>query len=275
MARATSSPCTRACIISLRTGSRPSWQRCRILRPSGVFLVREHDATPELIPMLDMAHSIFNAVTGVSLADERVEIRARPILEWRGIIESAGFVDTMVYEMEKGDPTLDEMMAFVKPVPPTVGGGIFYSDRTTPSRRHPLLLGSVRPRPLALALHASAPPPTPPSMPPQVSMLLDSGPPALLDFLRAAQAALNQALPQRALPHRAPRGGGRRAARDAHTRSGARRLRPAANRGVALWPRPRAHAAAARPRVAAATGGGLHSRAALPRVEQRATSPSS
>ena len=37
----------------------------RVLRPSGLFIVREHDASPELMPMLDLAHSVFNAVTGM------------------------------------------------------------------------------------------------------------------------------------------------------------------------------------------------------------------
>jgi SAM-dependent methyltransferase len=88
----------------------------RILRPSGIFIVREHDASEDLIPMLDLAHSVFNAVTGVSGREERSEIRAfRPVLEWRQIIESAGFIDSMLYEMEKGDPTVDEMMCFIKP----------------------------------------------------------------------------------------------------------------------------------------------------------------
>ena len=85
----------------------------RILRPGGLFIVREHDATPDLMPMLDLAHSVFNAVNGVSCRDERSELRAfRPVVEWRRIIEAAGFVDTMLYEVEEGDPTKDEMLCF-------------------------------------------------------------------------------------------------------------------------------------------------------------------
>lgn len=85
----------------------------RVLRPGGLFIVREHNANPELLPMLDLAHSVFNAVTGVSARAERNEIRAfRPLLEWRRIIEGFGLVDTMLYEMEAGDPTRDEMMCF-------------------------------------------------------------------------------------------------------------------------------------------------------------------
>jgi hypothetical protein len=72
----------------------------RVLRPSGIFIVREHNATPELIPMLDLAHSVYNAVLQVSPRDELTELRAfRPILEWRAILESAGFQDSMLYEM--------------------------------------------------------------------------------------------------------------------------------------------------------------------------------
>ena len=145
----------------------------RMLRPAGLFIVREHDASLGLIPMLDMAHSIFNAVTGVSAADERGEIRAfRPVLEWRAIIESVGFVDTMVYEIEKGDPTVDEMMCFVK-----------QSDGP-----------SAPPPPLPLHSTDHAVPLS--SVPPQLALAVDQSPLALLDLLRNVQSSLTTALPQ-------------------------------------------------------------------------------
>jgi FAD/FMN-containing dehydrogenase len=88
----------------------------RILRPGGVFLFREHDARPELIPILDLAHSIFNAVTGVSSDDEKHEIRAfRPMSEWRRIMTAVGFEDMYLYEMQHNDPTEDYMLCFAKP----------------------------------------------------------------------------------------------------------------------------------------------------------------
>ncbi|TEB18997.1 oxidoreductase [Perkinsus sp. BL_2016] len=88
----------------------------RILRPGGIFLVREHDARPELIPILDLAHSIFNAVTGVSSDDEKHEIRAfRPMAEWRRILTEVGFEDMYLYEMQHNDPTEDYMLCFAKP----------------------------------------------------------------------------------------------------------------------------------------------------------------
>lgn len=88
----------------------------RILRPGGIFLVREHNARAELIPILDLAHSIFNAVTGVSSDDENNEIRAfRPMEEWRRIMKVVGFEDMCLYEMQRNDPTEDYMLCFAKP----------------------------------------------------------------------------------------------------------------------------------------------------------------
>ena len=53
--------------------------------------------------------------SGVSAVDERDEIRAfRPLAQWREIIQSVGLTDSYLYEMEKGDPTYDEMMCFYK-----------------------------------------------------------------------------------------------------------------------------------------------------------------
>lgn len=90
----------------------------RVLRPGGLFIVREHDLDAEgkLTPMLDCAHMVFNALTGVPANLERDEIRGfRPVLQWRQVIEAAGLRDTLLYEMQPHDPTLDVMMCFYKP----------------------------------------------------------------------------------------------------------------------------------------------------------------
>jgi SAM-dependent methyltransferase len=97
----------------------------RILRPGGVFLFREHDVNLDRgskqthgcpVEMVDLAHSVFNAVTGASSADEKREIRAfRPLQEWRDIVSSVGLADAMMQGMESGDCTCDEMLCFVKP----------------------------------------------------------------------------------------------------------------------------------------------------------------
>ncbi len=73
----------------------------RVLRPGALFIIREHDLDthkhPHLLPMLDCAHMVFNAGTGVPLQMERDEIRGfRSNAEWRVILERAGFRDTLV-----------------------------------------------------------------------------------------------------------------------------------------------------------------------------------
>lgn len=149
----------------------------RILRPSGLFIVREHDASEALIPMLDLAHSVFNAVTGVSARSERTEIRAfRPVLEWRKLIESAGFIDSMLYAMEAGDPTLDEMMCFVKPpFKPSP------SEECEASRQRS-------------KLSAGLVPVAPQLVPGPVQMAMNHGPMALIDMVRSALGALDGGL---------------------------------------------------------------------------------
>lgn len=148
----------------------------RILRPGGVFIVREHDATPELIPMLDLAHSVFNVVTGVSSKDERQEIRAfRPVSEWRRIVAAAGFGDSLIYEMQADDPTLDEMMAFYKPP--------FRGLPPAHTREEQLLTAS-----------AAMPIPAPPVFP-GLTAMVNKVPEVVLEILKAACASSLAALP--------------------------------------------------------------------------------
>jgi SAM-dependent methyltransferase len=46
----------------------------RALRPGGLLIVREHNAEDHLVPMCDLAHWVFNAVTGVSCEEEAREV---------------------------------------------------------------------------------------------------------------------------------------------------------------------------------------------------------
>jgi hypothetical protein len=90
----------------------------RVLRPGGVFIIREHDLDKEchLLPMLDCAHMVFNAVTGVRVEIERQELRCfRPLAHWREIVVQAGFADAQIYELQPHDPTIDVMLSFTKP----------------------------------------------------------------------------------------------------------------------------------------------------------------
>lgn len=98
----------------------------RLLKPGGVFITREHNLqsldpaesfSPTTCPafVLDMAHSVFNAITGVPPEDELSEVRAfRSLSEWNNILESSGFIRCHLYEIEDGDCTADFMMCFSK-----------------------------------------------------------------------------------------------------------------------------------------------------------------
>ena len=91
----------------------------RILRPNGLFLFREHHAYEELKPLLDVAHMVFNAVTGVDYPSEVKEIRAfRTVEQWRSCLRQAGFEDTFVYDEQEDDPTDDIMIVGRKPAEP-------------------------------------------------------------------------------------------------------------------------------------------------------------
>ena len=86
----------------------------RILRPNGLFLFREHHAYEDLKPLLDVAHMVFNVVTGVSYESETTEIRAfRTIEQWRSCLRQAGFEDTFIYDEQMDDPT-DDIMIVVR-----------------------------------------------------------------------------------------------------------------------------------------------------------------
>ncbi|KNC49063.1 FAD linked oxidase domain-containing protein [Thecamonas trahens ATCC 50062] len=119
-------------------------QVARILRPGGVFLVREHDAAPKLVPMCDVAHMVFNALTNLSPEAEAAEIRAfRPLDEWIALCEAAGLSNTQLYEVQERDPTVDIMMAFIAPPSeqlPHIPGGEIDARQQLPARRHALPL---------------------------------------------------------------------------------------------------------------------------------------
>ncbi|XWV25902.1 oxidoreductase, FAD-binding [Tupanvirus soda lake] len=86
-----------------------------ILKTGGMFVIREHNAYPNLIPILNAAHNIFNAVTGETYDNEVNEIRQfRKVNEWIKLIENLGFEDVGVYDMQKNDSTEDFMICFRK-----------------------------------------------------------------------------------------------------------------------------------------------------------------
>ena len=87
-----------------------------LLIPNGFFIIREHNGTDDMIPLLNCAHSIFNAVTGESYETEKKELRNfKSIIEWRQIVESVGFKDMRIYTLQENDPTENLFICFMKP----------------------------------------------------------------------------------------------------------------------------------------------------------------
>ncbi len=110
----------------------------RMLRPGGVFLVREHDLEVTGWPMIDAAHIVFNALTGVSFIEECNEIRAfRSLADWRKIITNCTSLEhTMLFEVQSDDPTVDVMMCFFKPpLHPNLAHGTLNANATMSTPR--------------------------------------------------------------------------------------------------------------------------------------------
>ncbi len=93
----------------------------RVLRPGGSFLLVDHNVTDaKTHDMATMAHSVYNAVMGVSLEEEMNELRHfKPLQAWQDLLAKHGFEVKMESEplMRDGDPTVNSMIRFVKKQP--------------------------------------------------------------------------------------------------------------------------------------------------------------
>lgn len=85
----------------------------RVLKPNGVFILRDHNATEDIKPLLVFAHTYFNALTGVSWEDNKKEVRNfTTIRQLREQLYEYGLIDSMYYEKQLHDPTENFLMAF-------------------------------------------------------------------------------------------------------------------------------------------------------------------
>ena len=92
----------------------------RVLKPGGYFLLRDHDAkNDDLISIVTAAHTVFNAV----FAKETPETEAneyrnfQPLSYWIEVLKSVGFkIAKEEFLLQKGDPTLNTLVLFQKPV---------------------------------------------------------------------------------------------------------------------------------------------------------------
>lgn len=88
----------------------------RVLRPGGLFIVRDHDVTtPQMFRFVSLAHTVFNAGLGdpwsANVEDKRY---FRPVAEWVALLAEVGLQDTGARVLQANDPTLNTLMAFRK-----------------------------------------------------------------------------------------------------------------------------------------------------------------
>ena len=89
----------------------------RIVRPGGVFVLRDHDVTtPEMDDLVSLAHTVFNAGLGLPWSENRRERRHFASIEkWVQRLESIGFVDLGRRLRQANDPTDNLLLGFRKP----------------------------------------------------------------------------------------------------------------------------------------------------------------
>ena len=88
----------------------------RILRPGGLLILREHDVTtPAMKAFVSLAHTVFNASSGVSWEENREERRHFASVEETSLYLGArGFRDAGKRLFQANDPSVNVLMKFVR-----------------------------------------------------------------------------------------------------------------------------------------------------------------
>ena len=89
----------------------------RVLRPGGLFIVRDHDvASPAMGALVSLAHTVFNAGLGESWETNQKEARHFDSVQmWIARLSDAGFANTGHRILQDNDPTRNTLLAFTKP----------------------------------------------------------------------------------------------------------------------------------------------------------------
>jgi len=88
----------------------------RVLRPGGLFIVRDHDVCSEdLRALVSLAHTVFNAGLGESWEANAAERRHfESARTWVERLAAAGFDDSGQRLLQAGDPTANTLFCFVR-----------------------------------------------------------------------------------------------------------------------------------------------------------------
>ena len=86
----------------------------RILRPGGLFIVRDHDVdSDEMRALVSLAHTVFNAGLGETWESNRAELRCfEPAETWVRRLHDAGFDDRGHRVLQEHDPTRNALFCF-------------------------------------------------------------------------------------------------------------------------------------------------------------------
>jgi SAM-dependent methyltransferase len=86
------------------------------LKPGGLFILRDHDCrTQDMVGFVSLVHTVFNAGTDVSWADNDAELRFfRPVDEWIDYLAAFDLEHQGERLRQENDPTDNLLMAFRK-----------------------------------------------------------------------------------------------------------------------------------------------------------------
>ena len=117
----------------------------RILRPGGVFIVRDHDVdSDDMRALVSLAHTVFNAGLGETWEANRAELRFFESADtWVRRLHEAGFDDRGHRLLQDNDPTQNALFCFEKrgaATPPRRAA-------TRPCLHEPDGAATLRPRP--------------------------------------------------------------------------------------------------------------------------------
>jgi FAD/FMN-containing dehydrogenase/SAM-dependent methyltransferase len=88
----------------------------RVLRPGGIFILRDHDVTtPEMHAFVALAHAVFNAGLGVSWETNQKELRHfRSVQYWIDYLAKHGLAVSGKGILQANDPSDNTLLAFTK-----------------------------------------------------------------------------------------------------------------------------------------------------------------
>lgn len=88
----------------------------RILKPSGMFILRDHDVkSPIMNHFVSLAHTVFNAGLGAAWKSNQDELRHfASVQDWSDRLANFGLIDTGKRLVQDHDPSDNVLMSFIK-----------------------------------------------------------------------------------------------------------------------------------------------------------------